>query len=316
MKNYIQREKKMNWNPEKYLIFETLTGSRLYGTFTEHSDYDYRGICIPPAWVTSSLFQNFEQKDSGFEEPDRVIYSMSKFFKLCADANPNIIELLFTPENCWRYISTAGRWIIQNRDVFLSKKIRYTFSGYAYSQLNDIKRHRQWFINPPKEKPSRESYGLTSAPLISGDGLETLANRLDLLKPEAAEEVRRELSYRDAKRQWDNYLSWKNNRNPHRMALEEKYGYDTKHAMHFFRLLEEGRQLLLNGNIIFPLENREALVEILNGKYEYEELISHAEQLDILFNSWYERSALIHSPCRDDIDRVYQEIISYNQIEE
>ena len=50
--------------------------------------------------------------------------------------------------------------IVSNREAFLSKKARYTFSGYAYSQLNRIKRHRQWLLNPPKAAPDRKDFDL------------------------------------------------------------------------------------------------------------------------------------------------------------
>ena len=85
----------MNFDVEKTRIFECVTGSRLYGTYTPESDYDYRGVCIPPMEILLHPFMNFDQKDSGFEEEDRAIYSLPKFFKICADSNPNIIELLF-----------------------------------------------------------------------------------------------------------------------------------------------------------------------------------------------------------------------------
>lgn len=299
-----------NWNPEHYRIFETITGSRLYGTNRPDSDLDTRGICIPPTRVLLNPFYSFDQKDSGFEEDDRVIYSLQKFFKLCADANPNIIELLFAPEKLHVFLNEKGAKLLNNSNLFVSKKVKFTFTGYAFSQLNDIKRHRQWFINPPKEKPTRKMFGLTDSPKISGEGLQAVANiAFDLLNESFADEIRRELAYRDAKQKWDNYISWRDNRNPARRALEEKWGYDVKHAMHLFRLMTEGKELLLTGKIIFPLQNRDWLMEILYGSYSYEKVLGLAENMEKDFEEWYKVSNLPNSPDKKNLEKLYYELI-------
>jgi len=216
-----------NFDPENCLIFECITGSRLYGTNTPESDFDYRGICVPPMNILLDPFMNFDQKDSGFEEEDRAIYALGKFMKLCADANPNIIELLFIPlENI---VVTSDIWkkIILNRHLFLSKKAKYTFTGYAYSQLNAIKNHRQWFVNPPKVKPTRKMFNLTDSPIITGENLQFAMNiPHSMFKDEYHDELVRERNYRDEKKKWDNYVAWRDNRNPARKELEDKYGYD------------------------------------------------------------------------------------------
>jgi len=38
----------MNFNPQDYVIFEGITGSRLYGINIESSNTDYRSVCLPP----------------------------------------------------------------------------------------------------------------------------------------------------------------------------------------------------------------------------------------------------------------------------
>jgi len=217
----------MHFEPEDYLIFECIVGSRLYGTNTENSDTDFRGVCKTPLEAVLDLFQGFEQKDGGFEEKDRTIYDLGKFMRLCADANPNIIEMLFIPSSHILMSTPAWDRLIENKGLFLSKKAKYTFSGYAISQLNDIKNHRQWFINPPKEKPTRKMFGLTDSPKVSGENIQAVANiKFEYLRADVADELRRELEYREEKRKWDNYVSWRDNRNPERRRLEELYGYD------------------------------------------------------------------------------------------
>ena len=300
----------MNFDPQKHLVFEGIVGSRLYGTDTPESDLDIRGVCAPPMEVLLDPFTGFDQKDSGFEEEDKVIYALGKFFKLCADNNPNIVELLFVPKEYTTTTSSVWEKILENKNLFLSKKSRHTFSGYAVSQLHKMQRHREWFLNPPKEKPTREMFGLPNTPLVSGDGLNALSNiSPSLYAPEYADEIKREIKYKDAKRRWDNYATWQKERNPKRKGFEEGFGYDTKSASHLMRLIWEGRELLLTGNIKFPLDYADEVRAIKNGKYTYEEIIEMASGADKSFNEWGKESILPFGSNKDKLKELYLEII-------
>ncbi|HBD92559.1 MAG TPA: hypothetical protein DC057_00130 [Spirochaetia bacterium] len=300
----------MNFDVEKTRIFECVTGSRLYGTYTPESDYDYRGVCIPPMEILLHPFMNFDQKDSGFEEEDRAIYSLPKFFKICADSNPNIIELLFISES--NIILSTPIWekILENKNLFISKKSKFTFTGYGFSQLNAIKRHRQWFIDPPKAKPHRSDFRLTDSPKISFALIKAMGTlNKNLLKDEFVDEYNREKEYRETKENWDHYQEWMKNRNPKRRELEESYGYDCKHASHLFRLLTEGEELLKTGKITFPLSNAEELLAIKNGLYTYDEVIEKAEEFEKNFNVWYDESELQFGANIPELTKLYFECI-------
>lgn len=298
----------MKFNPEEHLIFECVTGSNLYGLATPESDVDRRGICIPTKEVLLNPFENFEQKDSGFEEEeDRAIYALGKFFKLCADSNPNVEELLFVPEDRILVNSAAWRCILLNKSLFLSKKAKFTFTGYSFSQAKAIERHRQWFIDPPKEKPTRKQFGLTDTPLTSAVNIDSLP--YELFKSEVVDELRREREYREEKRKWDNYVAWRDNRNPKRKALEDEFGYDLKYASHIVRLLLEGKELLLTGNITFPLTEAEEILAIKQGKYTYDEFMLMIRNMEKEFETWYNQSILPNSPDRNKLLELYYTII-------
>lgn len=298
------------FDPLDYLIFEATTGSRLYGTNTPESDYDSRGICVPPMEVLLDPFIPFEVKDSGFEEEDRAIYALAKWMKLCADANPNIVELLFIPDEYVLYNTKIWEKIMENRIHFLSTRVKYTFTGYAISQVKAVERHRRYFINPPDHKPSRKEFGLTDSPLVTfGQMQAVLSLPHEFFTDEIQDNVRREKAYRDAKQDWDNYWSWKENRNPKRRETEERFGYDTKFMSHVFRLMDEGKELLLTGNITFPLLNAEWIKEIKQGLYPYDEVIDMAKNMEKDFEMWYEQSVLPHKPNRKKLTELYFEVI-------
>lgn len=298
------------FNPEDYLLFKALTGSRLYGTANKDSDHDKRGVCLAPLDVLIDPFHNFEVKDSFEEEEDMAIYELGKFFNLSVQANPNIIELWFIPDSHVLYKTKMWEHILSNGDLFLSKKIKYTFTGYAFAQIKAIERHRRWFINPPKRKPTREDFGLNAVPLVSEAHLQNILSLpQNLFKEEHLDNVKREKEYRDVKKDWDNYQSWLKNRNPKRREAEEKFGYDTKFASHVFRLMTEGKELLLTGNITFPLPNAEWITAIKNGFYQYEEILEMAKTMESEFETWYNESPLPHKPNINAIKELYFEIV-------
>ena len=123
------------------------------------------------------------------------------------------------------------------------------------------------------------------------------------------EALEKEKAYQNALREWNAYLNWKKNRNPERAILEEKYGFDCKHATHLVRLMLEGEELLKTGNITFPRPEAELLLDIRNGVWKYEDLIKHVEDYDEKFNKLYEESNLPHSPDRVSVNLLVINII-------
>lgn len=152
-------------------IFLTEHGSQAYGTSTPTSDTDYKGVAIPPARYFHGYLERFDQAEFRKPNPDMVIYDIRKFFKLAADCNPSIIEVLFTDERNHVLVNGFGKRLLENRDLFISKKAKHTFSGYAISQLKKIKSHYRWIKNPPKAPPTRDEFGLPERTVIPADQL-------------------------------------------------------------------------------------------------------------------------------------------------
>lgn len=174
----IPTNKNLPWLHDRTILY-TVTGSRAYGTHRPDSDYDYAGICIPPAQYRDGYLLRFDQAEFGKakeppaspeqQSPDATIYGIQKYFKLAADCNPNVIEVIWAPDDCIVRCTTHGRVLRNYRDLFLSQKARHTFRGYAMSQLNRIKTHRRWLLDPPKKKPERKDYGLPEFTAIPAD---------------------------------------------------------------------------------------------------------------------------------------------------
>lgn len=150
-------------------IFLTVHGSRCYGTNIETSDYDYKGVCIPTKEYFYSPSLKFEQAE--LKDPDSVIYEIRKFFNLASSCNPNILEVLYTDPSDHLIVTPLGQKLLDNKDKFLSKRVRYSFAGYAHAQLKRIKSHRKWILNPVQTPPTRKELGLPEQTVIPQDQL-------------------------------------------------------------------------------------------------------------------------------------------------
>lgn len=114
------------------IILLGLGGSHAYGTNTETSDLDIRG-CALNTKEQILTNQNFEQVVN--EETDTTIYSFNKLVSLLANVNPNTCELLGLKPEHYLYVSPIGQELIDNAELFLSKKVVFSFGGYANQQL-------------------------------------------------------------------------------------------------------------------------------------------------------------------------------------
>lgn len=145
----------LKWLKDSTILY-VWAGSHAYGTNTESSDEDFRGVCVPPLYYRHGFLNKFEQ--ATIKDPDVVVYDIRKFFKLAVDCNPSILEILFTDDLI--VCTDEGKCLLDHRDRFLSQKVFYTFRGYARSQLKRINSHRRWLLNPPRGDPTRAEFGL------------------------------------------------------------------------------------------------------------------------------------------------------------
>ena len=282
---------------EQRTIFKCISGSHAYGLDSPTSDSDLRGVAIPPKEFYYGL-HNFEQQIT--EIPDITIYSLKKYVQLLRDCNPNIVDLCFIDRS--EHILFENEYWKQlknNRHLFLSKRAKFTYSGYAISQIKRIKRHKVW-IGEPQAKPIPEKYLKR---------IEQNMFDIDVSKLDSNSYYFDKNAYENAKKKYEQYEYWKENRNKQRAELEEKYNFDTKHAMHCCRLMIMGIEILKYGEVkVYRDKDRNFLLDIRNGKYSYEEVLQMADDYDNQLNELYEKSELPHSPDDKAIDKLLVEI--------
>jgi predicted nucleotidyltransferase len=126
---------KTNPHLGKNIILLSIGGSHAYGTNVAGSDVDIRGVALnSKAEILGSA--NFEQVVN--EATDTTVYSLRKIVSLLTSCNPNTIELLGLRPEHYLYLSSIGQELLDNKKLFLSKRAKYSFGGYAFAQLRRL----------------------------------------------------------------------------------------------------------------------------------------------------------------------------------
>ena len=268
-------------------ILRVVAGSRAYGLETPESDSDSRGVCIPGKVYLLGL-DPFEQIQD--ERGDHVIFGIHKFVRLALECNPNIIELLYTDDIL--EISPEGQRLRDIRQLFLSRKVADRFGQYALHQLRRMENHRRWWSSAP------------TCPQLSDFGA-----HLDKEGKAVFSDPESHGLFEKANKQWNHYQRWRTERNPARAALEERFGYDTKHAMHLCRLLNMGVEILRDGAVHVRRPDGEWLRCVRLGQLTYEELLGWARAQEEALHRFSAKSVLPLEPDRPAVLKVLIELL-------
>lgn len=146
---------------DQQIAYEVYMGSSAYAVSSDTSDLDVYGFAIPnkdlifphlrgeidgfgPKGHRFNVYTEYGLKDDvacGGEgrEYDYSIYSIVKFFSLCSENNPNMVDALFIPNRCILHMTPIGQMVREKRHLFLTKRIYHTCKGYAYQQLHKLR---------------------------------------------------------------------------------------------------------------------------------------------------------------------------------
>jgi uncharacterized protein len=120
-------------NPS-FVLLECISGSKAYGLALPYSDTDIKGVFYLP----KEEFYGIEYTEQvNNESNDIVFYELKRFIDLLSKNNPNILELLATPEDS---IIVKHPFLNELKpELFLSKLCFQTFAGYAQTQIRKAK---------------------------------------------------------------------------------------------------------------------------------------------------------------------------------
>ncbi|MCB0668365.1 MAG: nucleotidyltransferase domain-containing protein, partial [Saprospiraceae bacterium] len=136
------------------IILECISGSRAYGLDTPTSDTDIKGVFILPKEEFYGLTYTPQVNN---ETNDIVFYEFGRFMELLSLNNPNILELLNTPESAIIYKHPFLNEI--ESGLILSKLCNNTFGKFALSQIKKANGLKKKIVNPvAKERKSVLSF--------------------------------------------------------------------------------------------------------------------------------------------------------------
>lgn len=122
-------------------ILKCKFGSHLYGTNTEDSDEDYKGIALPDSsdillgniFKTKKESTGNDRSKNTKDDLDYDIYSMHYFIELACKGETSVIDMLHVPENMILQTSPEWKFIQAHREEFYTKNMS-AFVGYARRQ--------------------------------------------------------------------------------------------------------------------------------------------------------------------------------------
>jgi len=306
------------------ILFEAIAGSKAFGLDTDSSDTDIKGVFYMP----KDLFYGITYMPQiSNDTNDIVYYELGRFIELLIKNNPNILELLASPDDCILYKHPIMDTI--RIEDFLSKLCKETFAGYAITQIKKARGLKKKIVNPlPKERKSlldfcfiiedensipfkewlqKNNYKQERCGLININhtkGVYAIFYDDDgnlkyngITKHEESNEVSLSSipkgekciatfyfnmeSYSAYCKEYREYWEWVDKRNHNRFQINENHGknYDSKNMMHTIRLLQVAEEIIKNGKLEVKRKNREELLSIKHGEWEYETLLAMADQL-------------------------------------
>lgn len=99
--------------------------------------------------------------------------------------------------------------------------------------------------------------------------------------------------YEASKVKYNSYLKWKQSRSGSaRNLLEDKFGYDSKDAMHLIRLMRIGYECITEGEYKVKRPDAKELLEIREGKWTYDEIYNYAKEFDLKIKNEVQKSNL------------------------
>ena len=310
----------------KNIILLGLAGSYSYGTNNEHSDIDVRGVTLNSKSDLIGL-TSYEQYTD--DNTDTVIFSFQKIIQLLLTYNPNTIEMLGLKREHYLYLSPIGEELLENRDIFLSKRAIQSFGGYADAQLRRLQNALARDSFPQQEKEQHIYNSVKNAMHGIRHRYQSFENgSLNLyidkaVNPELETEIFMDAHIdhyplRDYKSLWmelhnivkDYDKIGKRNR-------KKDDNHLNKHAMHLVRLFMMAIDILEKGEInTYREKEHDLLLQIRGGKFQKEDGSFSQEFYDIV--SDYENRlhyAAEHTflPEEPDMERVQEFVMSVNE---
>ena len=288
---------------ELNVICKMKFGSHLYGTQTEKSDTDYKGVFLPPLKelvlqeVSKVWLDNTKKNSNTKNNPsdiDSEIYSLHYFLQLAYEGQTVALDMIHCPASLIVEGADNEHWrfIVDHRSKFYTKNLR-SYIGYCRTQA------AKYGVKGSRLKAAEDMiYWLA----LLSDPTRTLASVWQdiptgehIIKteiPEATQEDKRALEICNRKFMAttpvrvviDCIHKFYNNYGDRAKQAKENLGIDWKALSHAFRAGLQLKEIYETGDLEYPLKDAVFLRDIKQGKYHYQN-DGIGEKLDNLINA-------------------------------
>jgi len=124
-------------------------------------DKDVMAVIVPPIEYYFGLREwgSKGTREIFHNEWDIVSYELRKMLRLLAKGNPNVLSLLWLPDNLYIKRTEWGDMMIDNRSLFATRSVYHSFSGYAHGQLHRMTHYKFEGYMGQKRKALVDKYG-------------------------------------------------------------------------------------------------------------------------------------------------------------
>lgn len=281
------------------LIVKMIFGAHLYGTATDASDMDFRGVFMPSK---KAVLLGRIPKCRGFttgddlsrntaEDVDEDVYALHHFIKLACQGQIVAMDMLHAPEALWLEQTPLWRRIVAQRHRFYTKSLK-AFSDYAQRQAS------KYGIKGSRLAAAAQVLKVLKAhtPELR---LERIWDRLPRVEHcrEAGQDPNGKRLYQVCGKTFQESVTV-----GYMIPVLEKF-YDTygkraelaaqnkqidwKAVSHALRAAIQTREILVHGTIRYPLADAPFLLEVKHGRLDYsrevaptlEKLVDEVERL-------------------------------------
>ncbi len=273
--------------PKDYkLLYLTHYGSRLYGTNTETSDTDLKGVFLPPLYevllgqdredFSTSTGNNNSHNSS--DDVDVTLYSFNKFMQLLSKGETGALDILFSMfrEDTVLYCDVYFAELKKHKDLFVTKNSNsflgyvmnqtrmYGLKGKRYNVLNNLyttlklsevdnkdKVTCEGLFNLVKEHNLENEYVFFTEQIDPTDG--HVKKYLSVLGKQYEDRAPLYKFKEGVTRQLEQYGA---------RARKASEGTDFKALSHAVRVVSELKELLTTGFMTFPLPNADYVKQV------------------------------------------------------
>lgn len=262
---FLRREERLR----ERVILLGVSGSYAYGTQTENSDVDLRGVTLnmPSDLIGMTSFEQYEDRKT-----DTVIFAFNKFLRMLMGNNPNILELLGL--NDYLIKTDIGSQLLAQRHLFFSRRAAVSFRNFADAQMRKLQNASARDRVPEEIREEHILNSVRRALVNFNECHQGEDHQINLYIDDEKKEIVTDAVFRNYPlRQYNELMNTLHSVVRDYDRAKERARKDdahlNKHAMHLVRLYMTGTDLLNSGEIITrrPPEDLCLLRKIRNGEY-------------------------------------------------